>query len=765
MVNLSQNALTVLERRYLAKGFDGQLLENPHDMFRRVARHIAQADSIFGASAEEIKEIEDDFFAFMSQLDFLPNSPTLMNAGLELGQLSACFVLPVEDSMEGIFNAVKHAALIHKSGGGTGFSFSRLRPNGSPVGSTGGIASGVISFMKVFDVATDIIKQGGRRRGANMGILRIDHPEILEFIKCKENNSELNNFNISVGITEEFMHAVEEQRDYQLIDPRTKEAVAALDAASVFRLIVEKAWLNGEPGIIFLDRINEDNPVAHLGEVESTNPCGEQPLLPYESCNLGSINLNTHLVLHDGAWSLDEDKLCRTVQLAVHFLDNVIEVNKYPIEEVREMTRKTRKIGLGVMGFADVLFKLGIPYNSEEAVETAGKIMGIVDRVSKEESLSLAEKRGVFPAYKGSSWEAKSMPLRNATTTTIAPTGSISIIANTTSGIEPLFAVCYHRNVMDNDRLVEIHPYFKELAKEQGFYSDELMERIAKEGTIQYIEEIPADIKNIFVTSHDVSATWHVRIQSAFQQYTDNAVSKTVNFNSDATREDIEAAYLLAYKLGCKGITVYRDGSRESQVLSFGKENVQENEEDNNGIYPRPRPGVTTGFTEKVKIGCGNLYVTVNYDSKGICEVFANLGRAGGCPSQSEATSRLCSIALRSGVHVDAVIEQLKGIRCHSTLIQKTKQKDTINVLSCPDAIGKVLKKVSNHIVCEEEQLIIQDIAISAEAVSFHASDSVRESFSHPNPGKEAICPECSAKVEFEGGCMVCRSCGFSKCN
>jgi ribonucleoside-diphosphate reductase alpha chain len=772
MADLSQNALTVLKRRYLAKDFNGQVAETAEEMFRRVAHHVAQADLNFDASRKEVKEIEDNFFAFMSQLDFLPNSPTLMNAGLELGQLSACFVLPVEDSMEGIFNAVKFAALIHKSGGGTGFSFSRLRPNGSPVGSTGGIASGVISFMKVFDVSTDIIKQGGRRRGANMGILRIDHPEILEFIKCKESNNELNNFNLSVALTEEFMRAVEEHRDYQLIDPRTKDVVATLNAGNVFRLIVDKAWLNGEPGIIFLDRINQDNPVAHIGEIESTNPCGEQPLLPYESCNLGSVNLNNHLILQEGTWILDEDKLFHTVQLAVHFLDNVIEVNKYPIDEVEEMTHKTRKIGLGVMGFADVLFKLGIPYNSERAVETAEEIMAVVNRVSKEASLTLAEKRGVFPSYIGSTWEAKNMPLRNATTTTIAPTGSISIIANTTSGIEPLFAVCYYRNVMDNDRLVEIHPYFKELAQARGFYSEELIERIAKEGTIQYIDEVPIDLKKIFVTSHDVSSTWHVRIQSAFQKHTDNAVSKTVNFNSDATREDIEAAYLLAYKSGCKGITVYRDGSRESQVLNLGKTPTQTKIVDKNTIYPRPRPRVTSGFTEKVKIGCGNLYVTVNYDNKGICEVFANLGRAGGCPSQSEATSRLCSVALRSGVNVEAVIEQLKGIRCHSTLIQKTKQKDVINVLSCPDAIGKVLKKVSNRIISEEkQQLIIQDIVMAVEAeTDLDPTDELTRELTltlpdYPPAWKDAACPECGANVEFEGGCVVCRSCGFSKCN
>ena len=772
MAGLSQNALTVLERRYLAKDFGGKVAETADGMFRRVAHHIAQADLNFHASREEVQETEDNFYTLMSQVDFLPNSPTLMNAGLELGQLSACFVLPVEDSMEGIFNAVKHAALIHKSGGGTGFSFSRLRPNGSPVGSTGGIASGVISFMKVFDVSTDIIKQGGRRRGANMGILRIDHPEIIEFIKCKESNNELNNFNISVALTEEFMHAVEENRDYHLIDPRTKDVVASLNAGDVFKLIVDKAWQNGEPGIIFLDRINQDNPVAHIGEIESTNPCGEQPLLPYESCNLGSINLNNHLTLHEGTWTINEDKLIDTVRLAVHFLDNVIEVNKYPIAEVEEMTRKTRKIGLGVMGFADVLFKLGIPYNSERAVETAEKIMSVVDRVSKEASLALAEKRGVFPSYAGSTWEAKNMPLRNATTTTIAPTGSISIIANTTSGIEPLFAVCYYRNVMDNDRLIEIHPYFKELAQIRGFYSEELMDRIAKEGTIQYIDEIPMDIKAIFVTSHDVSSIWHVRIQSAFQKYTDNAVSKTVNFNSGANREDIEAAYILAYKSGCKGITVYRDGSRESQVLNLGKEPSQTKKVDKNAIDPRPRPQVTSGFTEKIKIGCGNLYVTVNYDDKGICEVFANLGRAGGCPSQSEATSRLCSVALRSGVNVEAIIEQLKGIRCHSTLIQKTKQKDVINVLSCPDAIGKVLKKVSNRIINEEkQQLIIQDIVMAAEAeIDLNHTDELARELAlslpdYPPAWKDATCPECGASVEFEGGCMVCRSCGFSKCN
>ncbi|MCK9218319.1 MAG: vitamin B12-dependent ribonucleotide reductase, partial [Firmicutes bacterium] len=660
---ISENSLKVLEKRYLKKDVNGKPIETPEEMFRRISSSIASADKIFEPD-KNTKKIEDEFYNAMSQFEFLPNSPTLMNAGRELGQLSACFVLPVEDSMEGIFDAIKNAAIIHKSGGGTGFSFSRLRSKGSSVKSTGGVASGPISFMKVFNAATEAVKQGGVRRGANMGILRVDHPDIIDFIQCKKNDKDITNFNISIGITEKFMKAVEKGEKYELLEPHNKEVVGKLNANEVFDLIVDMAWSNGEPGIVFLDRMNRNNIAPELGEIESTNPCGEQPLIPYESCNLGSINLLSCVGQSKSGKYLDYEKLGRLIDVSVHFLDNVIEINKYPLEKIEEMTKKTRKIGLGVMGFADTLIELGIPYDSNEGIKTAESVMKYIDKRSKQASIKLAEIRGTFPAYDISIYAGKGTKLRNATTTTIAPTGTISIIAGVSSGVEPLFAVSFIRNVMDNDELPEVNPIFERIAKEKGFYSLDLMKKIAKEGTIKHIEEIPEDVRRIFVTSHDIAPIWHIKMQAAFQKYTDNAVSKTVNFKNSATRDDVREVYMLAYKLGCKGVTIYRDGSRDSQVLNIGSVGKNDDKEMAETLIPRVRPDVTVGITEKIKIGCGNLYVTVNSDDNGICEVFANLGRAGGCPSQSEATSRLISIALRAGVDIKEVIGQLRGIRC-----------------------------------------------------------------------------------------------------
>lgn len=769
MMEITQNAKVVLEKRYLAKDIEGNVIETPEEMFKRVAKHIAKADKIYDKNAD-INKTEAVFYDMMTKLEFLPNSPTLMNAGRDLGQLSACFVLPIEDSMEGIFDAIKNAALIHKSGGGTGFSFSRLRAKGSTVKSTGGVASGPISFMKVFNSATEAVKQGGTRRGANMGILRVDHPDIMDFIGCKKDIKEITNFNISVGLTEAFMKAVENNEDYDLIDPHTKKVMGKLNARKVFEYIVDMAWSSGEPGIVFLDRMNKDNPTPALGEIESTNPCGEQPLLPYESCNLGSINLSKMLTKVGDKYEVDYDKLGKTVDNAVHFLDNVIDVNKYPLKKIAETTRATRKIGLGIMGFADLLFYLGIPYNSKEAVNIAEKIMKFIDDRSKAKSMELAEQRGTFPAYDNSIYKEKGIKIRNATTTTIAPTGTISIIAGTSSGIEPLFAISFVRNVMDNDKLLEIHPYFKKVAKERGFYTKELMERIAEEGTLAHIEEIPEDVKRIFVTAHDISPVWHIRMQSAFQKYVDNAVSKTVNFRKEATKEDVKEVYELAYKLGCKGVTIYRDGSRYNQVLSTGKTKKEDKKEQtNNKIVPRQRPSITQGMTEKVRVGCGNLYITVNYDENGICEVFTNVGRAGGCPSQSEATSRLVSIALRSGMEVKEIIEQLKGIRCHSTLRQRATKKD-IKVLSCPDAIGKALERVMNTYV-EVNNTNVNDIAMEIEQED--EKQEISQNIINPEIGASidnsvyndrGICPECGSVVEHEGGCMICRNCGYSKC-
>ena len=574
-MKFTQNAKTVLERRYLAKDNDGKVTETIEELFTRVASTVAGADSAYGKTEEEIKNTEKEFYEMMTGCEFMPNSPTLMNAGRPLGQLSACFVLPVEDSMVGIFDTVKYAALVHQSGGGTGFSFSRLRPEGSVVKSTGGTSSGPVSFMKVFNAATEAVKQGGTRRGANMGMLRIDHPDILKFIDCKANNNEINNFNISVAITDKFMEAVENGTEYELVAPHTGEVTGTLDAKEVFEKIVDAAWRNGEPGIVFIDEMNRHNPTPTLGEIESTNPCGEQPLLPYEACNLGSINLGLCVCEEDGILSIDYDKITDIVHKAVHFLDNVIDVNHYPLPAIDEMTRKTRKIGLGVMGFADLLLKLGVPYNSVEAERVAEEVMSLIQSEGTKASIELALERGTFPAWEESVF-ADRYEIRNATITTIAPTGTISIIADASGGCEPLFAYAFTKNVMDGDKLLVCNDLLVEKLMERGIYSEELIQRIADEGTLAHIEEIPEDIRRVFVCAHDITPEWHIRIQAAFQKYTDNAVSKTINFPNSATREEVKEAYVLAYKLGCKGTTVYRDGSRDSQVLTIGTQKKEE---------------------------------------------------------------------------------------------------------------------------------------------------------------------------------------------
>ncbi|MEM4297589.1 MAG: vitamin B12-dependent ribonucleotide reductase [Nitrososphaerota archaeon] len=565
-LKLSVNAISVLEKRYLLKDDKGHVIETPAQMFRRVAKAVARADLFYDKSAD-VQRLEEEFYGVMANLEFLPNSPTLMNAGTRMGQLSACFVLPVPDSIKGIFEAVKNMAIIHQSGGGTGFSFSRLRPRGDVVRSTKGIASGPVSFMTVFDAASEVIKQGGRRRGANMGILRVDHPDIIEFIRSKSVEGRLTNFNISVAVSDEFMRRVEKGDEYELVNPRTGKTVRTLRADEVFDLIVTSAWSYGDPGMIFLDEINRHNPTPQLGEIEATNPCGEQPLLPYESCNLGSINL-TKMVKKD---DVDWEKLREAVRIGVHFLDNVIDVNKYPLRQIDRITKQNRKIGLGVMGFAEMLLKLGIKYDSKEGLRKASEVMKFISNEAIKASMDLAESRGSFPSFLGSVWEKRGFKhMRNATVTTIAPTGSISIIAGCSSGIEPIFAVSFIRNVLEGVRLLEVNPVFEEVAKRRGFYSQELMMEIAKKGSIQEVSGIPRDVKEIFVTAFDIEPEWHVKIQAEFQKYTDNAVSKTINLPHDAGIEEVREAFLLAHRLKCKGITVYRYGSKKEQVLYLG---------------------------------------------------------------------------------------------------------------------------------------------------------------------------------------------------
>jgi len=731
-IELTENAMTVLEKRYLKKDSQGQIIETPDELFRRVARHIAAAELANNPNAD-VSGWEAKFYGLMASLEFLPNSPTLMNAGRELGQLSACFVIPVDDSMESIFDAVKYTALIHKSGGGTGFSFSRLRPKKDRVGSTGGIASGPVSFMRAFDTATDVIKQGGMRRGANMAILSVDHPDILDFIYAKEDPKALTNFNISVAVTNEFMEAVEKGKEYNLINPHTKEAESKLNAKEVFAKITEMAWRTGDPGVVFIDNINKNNPTPKLGRIESTNPCGEQPLLPYESCNLASINLSKMIKTDNHKMEIDYPKLRHTVRLAVRFLDNVIDVNKFPLPQIEKMTKSTRKIGLGVMGFADMLLMLRVPYNSDKALEIAENVMRFISDEATKESVKLGEERGLFPAFKGSIYDTEGgLRPRNSARTTIAPTGTLSIIAGCSSGIEPLFALSYTRHILDDQKLVEVNPYFEETARNEGFYSPELMQQLAEGKRLRDVEDIPEWVKDTYVVSHDITPEWHVRMQAAFQKYTDSAVSKTVNLPHEATVDDVAQVYMLAYKLGLKGITIYRDRSRDTQVLNIA--HTEEKKEAK--LTPRPRPKVTKGVTERVTTGCGYIYVTVNFDEKGVCEVFSSLGKAGGCASaQLEATSRLISLAARSGIGISSIAKHLRGIHCPSVAWEEGRA-----ILSCADAIASVLEKYFSEIEAEapKDSGLVKNWA--------------------------GQCPECGNMLIYQEGCHICPSCAYTKC-
>jgi len=745
---LSQNALAVLERRYLQKNEKGEVIETPKGMFKRVAKNIAAVDKQYDSKAD-LKALEKEFYNLMVNLEFLPNSPTLMNAGRDLQQLSACFVLSIDDSMESIFETNKNAALIHKSGGGTGFSFSRLRPKSDTVKTTGGVASGPVSFMKIFNASTEAIKQGGTRRGANMGILRVDHPDIKEFIHCKDDKKELNNFNISVAVTDEFMNCMQNNEPYALINPKNKRKVNELDAKELFDEIVEMAWRTGDPGIIFLDEINRHNPTPNAGEIESTNPCGEQPLLPYESCNLGSINLSNMVKDKD----LDWEKLERVVKSSAHFLDNVIDANQYPLKIIAENTKANRKIGLGVMGWADVLLQLGIPYNSDEALELAEKVMKFITDKGREMSIELGKQRGSFPNFKGSVLEKNYKTMRNATVTTIAPTGTISMISDVSSGIEPLFAISYIKRVMDGTELVYGNKHFETEAKKKGIFNEKLMKEISKTGSIMKNSQIPESMKRVYVTAHDIEPEWHVKMQAAFQKYTDNAVSKTVNFPEDATVQEVKDVYMMAYETKCKGITIFRDKCREEQVINIGTNQTKDSVPQPapvqimHKVMPRARPTSLRGTTMKQRTGCGNLYITINEDESGVFEVFARLGKTGGCASsQTEAISRLISLSLRSGIDYNSILEQLKGIRCSSPIVGIGSV-----VLSCPDAIAKALEK---YIKAKSEE----------KEVKFEEPAKLEE-FSEPSPGSMGgLCPECGSKLIYEEGCSKCLSCDYTKC-
>ncbi len=768
---LTENALRVLEKRYLKRDDKNRLMETPRELFMRVAWNLALADRYYGGDDAQVAESARRFYNLMADLDFLPNSPTLMNAGLELQQLSACFVLPVDDSLAGIFESLKQQALIHQSGGGTGFSFSRLRPKGDFVKSTMGVASGPVSFMRIFDEATQQVKQGGKRRGANMGILRVDHPDILDFITCKDKTSEITNFNISVAVTDTFMEAVKTGTTYDLVNPRNHQVVKKLDARDVFDKIAYQAWKNGEPGLFFVDETNRRQPTPNVGMMEATNPCGEQPLLPYESCNLGSINLEKHMVRSkNGRWEVDWAKLESTIRATVHMLDNVIDMNAYPVKEIEEMTKATRKIGLGVMGFARMLFMLEVPYDSAEGVEWGGKVMKFIQEKGYDESAKLAETRGTYPAWEGSRHWEKGIKLRNSYVTTVAPTGTLSMIADTSGGCEPEFSLIWYKRVMEGEELPYFLEYFEEVAKREGFWRSDLVQRILENhGSPRGLAEVPEKWQRVFATAHDVTPEWHVRMQAGFQDHCDAAVSKTINLPREATVEDVKDAYLLSYSLKCKGITVYRDGSREDQVLNVG---VAEGEklkevkvavpsETPVALRPRPRPDVITGRTQKILTGYGALYVTVNEDDKGLFEVFAQIGRGGGyTASFTEGIARLVSLCLRSGVPVDEIIDQLEGIRSPRIAVDHGER-----VYSIPDAIARAMKR---HIGMQktgvQPPVETFDELGGAVETDVELEKEARDVEEMLKKGLNPECPECGKQLTYEEGCVKCLSCGYSEC-
>lgn len=743
-VEFSETALSVLEARCLRRDENGKVIETPDEMMWRVARAVAAAEENYKPGSSEIWA--QRFYELMAFNQFWPNSPTLYNAGTELGQLAACFVLPVEDSMASIFDSLKAAALIHQSGGGTGYSFSRLRPKGDVVRSTGGVASGPVSFMKVFDAATYVIKQGGKRRGANMGILRCDHPDILEFIDCKSVEGEIANFNISVAVTDSFIEALKKDDFYDLVNPRTGKVTGRLRAQEVMQKIAEAAWRNGEPGIIYIDEINRQNPTIHRALIEATNPCAEQPLSPYEPCNLGSINLA--VFVSDG--DLNYPRLAETVRTAIRFLDNVIDVNKYPLSEIEYWAKENRRIGLGVMGWHDALILMGIPYQSEQALAKAEEVMRYINEVAWQASVDLAREKGAFPSFKGSRYDVPGgPPVRNATRTTIAPTGTLSILASCSSGIEPVFSIGYLRKISVGT-FPEIHPLFEKIAREEGFYSEELARFIAENGNLKGAPNIPEKWRELFKTALEIPPVHHVRMQAAFQKFTDNGVSKTINLPHEATVDDVRQAFELALDLKIKGITVYRDKSRELQVLNVGTKTRKPEKAEEPGkrapIRPRPRPMVTRGNTFVMTTDMGNVYITINSDDKGIFEVFANIGKSGSAiASLTEAIGRLISLAFRCGIPPEEVIEQLKSIRSTSSV----RQPDGLIVHSVPDAISKALEKYLG---------LPQETALPLDLKGNGAGND--------SPRKEQgdICPVCGFGTIWDGKCYRCTSCGWKSC-
>ncbi|OLC96791.1 MAG: ribonucleoside-diphosphate reductase, adenosylcobalamin-dependent [Gemmatimonadetes bacterium 13_1_40CM_3_70_6] len=821
-LDLTPNAITVLERRYLVKDEQGRPVESPEDLFWRVARTVAEPDASYGASRKAVETLAETFFELMATRVWMPNSPTLMNAGRPLGQLSACFVLPVDDALSngksGIYDTLRAMALVHQSGGGTGFAFSRLRPKNDVVRSTMGVASGPVSFMKLYDASTDVVKQGGTRRGANMGILRVDHPDILEFITCKDDLTQVTNFNISVAVTDRFMAAVEAGTSYELIHPRTGKAVGQLEAREVFRKIVHGAWKTGEPGVFFVDRANQYNPVPQLGGYEATNPCGEQPLLAYDVCNLGSINVG--LYVRDG--QLDWDRLATAVHLCTHFLDNVIDANKYPLAEIDDLAKRIRRIGLGIMGWADLLVRLGIPYNSEEGVALGRRLMEFVDEESKKASEKLAEQRGVFAEWERSIWGPDATcardaagqrirpmrRLRNCNLTTVAPTGTISILAGCSSGIEPLFAVAFMRN-QAGVLMPDVNEEFVAIARREGWYADALVQRIAEAGHIHF-DEVPAEWQRVFVTAHDVTPEWHIRMQAAFQEFTDSAISKTCNFPHEATEDDVEQIYRLAYHLGCKGVTVYRDGARELQVLSTGAtaRKVQEQAQGKSGAATddgqralaealgriaeletelertraqlhdveaenlqrravRSRPDALRGVTRRLESPLGTMYVTITEDDKGQpFEVFISLGKAGApLMADVEAIGRLISLALRAGVPLRDVHRQLRGISSDRAVGLGPNK-----VLSVPDAIGIAIERWM-----QDKQGVQQDFLAGAPGVPSREIVAVPPPPRSPegtaaqrerNDAQDFVgaCPDCGSQLAYVEGCVKCHVCGFSEC-